>query len=434
MTSDTNDNAYPTVHIESDAYIKMTSPDGLKSYALFKRAESTSGEIVEVNCVESYTLTGGPQEPFECLSMKVPKKKLLDISKDFEKTNSIVPGKTRLSVNYIGHCDNMVVTKCKLTGSDYVITAYHESEAIKGMSFKGSYTAKRPLEMIQYILEELDSQLGLSDHYGSVNHQYFRYDSSLDTDEMISVGRGKSMWSVLQLCAFALGCRVFFSGDIVYMVDYRLPFAGSYSKDKGLKDHFLIDLYGDSDTGSLRKTLVAAPEYGQEGFDTVSNSIRVYLNSSTVIGTQNVQEIYVTDAGSISRYGERVANDMRADIFGLYWGTVAGAAYINYLAEPQQSITFEVKELSFSTDADNYGIRWGAQFPKVTRVGKFVDSNAEMTLINEDMDGSIHPQKLYLSSYQRNFPEGTSTYSFGVIENISLSQSTSNIMTALGSR
>lgn len=432
MAKDTNDNSYPTVLVETDGYITMASPDGRKTYALLKRVTTTSGESLEVNCVESYVLTGGPLEPFESLSLKIPKKKLLDISKDFEKPNSIVPGKTRISVNYIGHCDNMVVTKCKLSGNNYNITAYHECETIKGLTFISDYEANDPLEVVNYILKELDAKLGVTDRYSSANHQVFIYDQSFTSKETMHITRGRGMWDVLQLCAYVLGCRVFFSGDIVYMVDYRLPFANDYSEDGGIRDHFTLDLYGSTGTISLRKTLVSTPEYGQEGFDTVANSVEVVLNSSSKIGEYNMPRVYVSDAGSIERYGERVASPLNANIFNILFGTVVGSTYIGYLAEPQQSITFETKELVFDNDAENYGMAWVAQFPKVTRVGRIIDSNAEVTLSNEDVDGVVHPQKLYLAQYSRNFPEGTSTYSFGVMESINLSQSTSKIMTAIG--
>ena len=422
---------YEKIVIDTDGFVTMTSPDRRKTYPLLRRVQ-VEGEEIEINCIESYTFSGGPQDAFETLSLKIPKKKLLDISPDFDKPNAIVAGKTQISLNYVGYCPKMVVTKCKLSGNYYTITAYHECEVLRGMTFTSAMSAKI-MDVIDHILEKLDKQLGYSEHYSSeANCRYIFNDAiwksgAFKDSHLVNVPYGANMWTILQQCALILGCRVFFAGDMLYFVDYRLPFA----KTEGIRDYFTLDLYDTSKEAPLRQSVVSSPEYGQEGFDTVANSISVVCGKTTV-GNSEVSRVTVRNPGSIERYGERSVNDIHATTFDAPYAMMLGSTYIDYLIEPQQSITFETKEIRYSNDADALGMVWEECFPKITRVGKIVDTNVDVTISNEDINGVVYPQKLYLSSYQRNFPEGTSTYSFGVIKDISLSQSTSNIMAALG--
>ena len=104
--------------------------------------------------------------------------------------------------------------------------------------------------------------------------------------------------------------------------------------------------------------------------------------------------------------------------------------YIEYISEAQQSVTFTVSESGIDTTAG--GLAWSPEFDILTRVGRITNNQDELTVSNEDVLGNVKPQLLALSQYTRNYPECTSTYSFGVMGNITLAQNTSQILQSIG--
>ena len=104
--------------------------------------------------------------------------------------------------------------------------------------------------------------------------------------------------------------------------------------------------------------------------------------------------------------------------------------YISYRAEPQQSIAFTVKEMG----SKNGEPAWQAYFSPCASANRIYDAVNETEITNaSDIESSRTPvlQKLTLSQYERHYPQGTTTYTWGVMANIDLSSSTSQINTSL---
>ena len=102
--------------------------------------------------------------------------------------------------------------------------------------------------------------------------------------------------------------------------------------------------------------------------------------------------------------------------------------YVSYRDEPQQSIEYTVKEM-FNTSG---GPRWSPMYLPASRADSIYDSADMVTVSNKsEFDGSAKYQKLFLSNYERHYPQGTTTYTWGVMASIDLSSSTSQIMTSL---
>ena len=437
-----NDSA---ISIDHEGSVTLTSPDGNRTYLLLGTIQGHAYYNMPgtyVNCIESYTLTGGPQEPFEVLTLRVPKRKLTDISPDFEKANSIVAGKTRISVKYYGCCENMVVTKCRVTNDNYNITAYHECEIIRGLQTEGELTLDAR-SIIEYLIEILDEKLGYVNGKYAGAGTIWMYDTTLwspsdvtnqssKTGAKITVPAGTNAWFVLQTCAMMMGCRVFFAGAHIYIVDYRLPF-----KRSDFTDVSEIDLYSDDDSSIVHNALVASPQYGEEGFDTVVNSITIDGIETPFNSDYKADSITVSVPGSIRYFGQRNASAIDTHFLTVPQCLAFGETYLSYLSESQQSITMELKELSYdntlySTSMMARGVVWNPTFPVLSRIGTIKDTRSNITIDNTDIYGNIMPQKLYLSTYAHNYPKGTTEYTFGVMDNISLSQSTSQILTAVG--
>ena len=77
---------------------------------------------------------------------------------------------------------------------------------------------------------------------------------------------------------------------------------------------------------------------------------------------------------------------------------------------------------------------WMPYFGPASMVGRIHDDVNDVDVSNiSDVDGSTPIyQKLALSAYSRSYPEGKSTYTWGVLSTIDLSSNTSQITTSLG--
>ena len=90
-----------------------------------------------IDCISSYTITGGLECPFEVLEMTLPKKSLELVAPDL--VDNIIAGKSRIMVDAIGK-GNYTVSKCKLSGKNYRITAYCDAAILTGFKLEQDAT------------------------------------------------------------------------------------------------------------------------------------------------------------------------------------------------------------------------------------------------------------------------------------------------------
>lgn len=424
--------------------VVLRSPDGRKQYLLVGTVVYEDGEqqvSVDISCVDSYTLSGGPGVPFEYITLTIPKKKLIDVSPDFKEPNAILAGKSRLDVDYYGKCTNMCVTKCTSSGNTITIVAYHECEILRGLVLDVSLNAK-PLQCITNILTRLDTFLGYQNRYDDeAQGLVLCYDDTLDPflETIVTIPAGTNLWMALQILAHVIGCRVFFAGNQAHIVDFTLPMMDYVAATLPYPcDLMEIDLYSENDRDPFHKNVTGQPSYGEEGFDTVKNSIVIEGIPTTVVTdeegnpTLRIKSVSLSDEQSVSTYGLRQGGTINTSFLPLEYCGLFGQTYLKYLAQPQQSISFTIKEVSRNSTTNT--MQWQEAFPHMVRVCKFINSYDDVSTDNRDNYGNTVPQLQFLDIYERNYPEGTSTYTFGVMESISLSQSTSNILTALSSQ
>lgn len=428
----------------STGSITLKSPDGTKVYLLVGTVSYFDGvEDVteEISCVDSYTMCGGPGVPFEYISLRIPKKKLVDVSSDFREPNAIIAGKSRLDVDYYGKCMNMCVTKCTSSENHITIVAYHECEILRGLTTDTAMSGD-PFQCIQSILIKLDTFLGYAQRYSSSEGGLrLCYDTTKDTflNTAFSIPAGTNLWTALQILAYTIGCKVFFAENFVYIVDFTLPMTNYTSATLPFPlDLMTVDLFLESNQNPFYGNVVGKPSYGEEGFDTVKNSIVIEGMDTVVVegDSENpaitMKSVNVSDENSIRTYGLRQGGTINTSFLPLKYCGLFGQTYLKYLAQPQQSITFTVKEVS--SDATGSAMKWHEAFHVLTRICHILNSYDDVSTINKDNLGNTIPQLQFLDIYERNYPEGTSTYTFGVMESISLSQSTSSILTALSSQ
>lgn len=445
--------------------IELSTADGGTSYPLL-------GNNLGINCVESYSLCGGPESPFEYVTMVVPRNRLTELAPVLTAENGIVAGRNALTIRAVGESD-MTVTKCKLNNNKYTITAYCNADKLRGCTLSTNYTGS-PSKIIS---DMLDGRNGVTYSGDSL---VMSFDSSMDSVEL-TFSAGRNIWYVLQVCAIMLRCRIFFAQNKAYVIDYTRH--GDYS---GLDTvDGTINLYS---VGSDESMIAGTVTLGDEGIDTVVNKLELKVTTSTLDEDGNPRYVPVEDVdlstlpegtiikdgyviynevsnypveddeGSIAMFGERSLNINLPDLtqlspivieteepdpenpdgdpiitqVPLQDGTTQadqfGNNFLAYRNEPQQSIEFTVKEMHKSGGNPV----WYAEYLPAARATMIRDVADDVVISNQsDLVNGEKPQKLCLSTYEMHFPQGTTTYTWGVMASIDLSSSTSQIMTSI---
>lgn len=507
-----------TSRAQDDFQVVLYSADGKTSYPLLGP---------NVNCIDSYTIYGGPEAPFEYITLKVPKKELAQMAPALfaEGSPGIVAGRNSLAVNAIGTA-YMTVSKVKLSDNKYTITAYCDAERIRGytLSSDGTFT---PTSWIQRILS--------GDEYGvkfSGDNLILQYDESLSNRVgMIIFKKGTSVWYVLQVCAMCVRARVFFADNKAFVVDF--------CDNKRTYPTYLneVDLHPSTGSALYSGATLGDVDLGDEGIDTVVNTVVINCstpqikNGTYVTDDQGVTQFKTfnykySDSASVAGFKERSANtlyipelrqsdsdvDVKEDTDNslkpkedgltldtssvrtsyemgqsfdetgliVYEVTDSGNVqvalsdctitrpnidsagkkevkvsyndksatfiitvtlpsynqaeifarnYLDYLSEPQQTVTFTLKEMRRVGSKPT----WQPYFGPASMAGRIRDEVSDVDVRNTSvLDGETPMyQKLAMSSYSRSYPSARSTYTWGVLNTIDLASSTSQITTNL---
>lgn len=423
---------------ESEAYITLSNADRSKIYLLRYSQMGEDGTCVDL--VDQYRITGGPESPFESVTMALSRKKLMTLYPDLAKAadgakagQGLLVGNSVLTINGVGS-GTFVVTKCRMTSDKYTLTGYCLAESLKGYNIGPVQRVGTPMEIIKDILRSGDFGVRYDVDGGSLVTN-----CNDDPGSTMILKPETNVWVALQLCAHALNAKIFFANNKVYLIDY----GGAGNSAPNYFGNGL-ELYPGSDDGMLYNNVVGSNDLGSEGSDTI-------LNSATVLAGY---EDHVDEDGNTVRERNRMlAEDIESEeVFGVHAApeldlkqyieinneTKLAAdniaeAYAKYLvayrSEPQQSIRFTVKERRLG----NGELEWTSFFPIVTTASSISSRADDISISNRScVRSESRPQKLYLSKYTRKYPEGTSDYWFGIAANVDLAQSTSEIMTILG--
>lgn len=447
---------------------------------------STDLEDDPVNCVDSYEVTGGPETPFEFVRMTLPANKFASTAPNvFDPENGGVHvGHTTVSIKGMRN-GTFVVSKCKQSNKNYILTAYCEAEVYRGQTLLEDMTDLNPKNVIDKILtdpryctafpdgaetnveytsrrdyteEELveieaninewvdslwtdrfyqenpdgseeDLQNFLKENELEIfgQKQYFLMEAKAEgkeVDDKIPFRKGTNVWYVLQVCAYSLGARIFFANGKAYLIDY--------TKAADLVSNGRLDLY-TQDTGStLYARVIGQVSLGDEGMDSVINTQTIRCSKAR--GSDEQTTVTVDDSASVSKYGQK-ANvqlnipELIEDGSDTTQATQFAKGLFVYRREPQQSVTFTLKEM-FKSSGET---AWNAYFPVNSYAVEIKSQPDEFMVTSESaLSGGTAPQLLMMSTYTTSYPEGTTEYTFGKISNIDLASSTSQILANRG--
>lgn len=409
------------------SYVILTSPNRYKSYLLQFGATSTGDKDYDesrssVDCVNSYTVTGGPSTPFECMQLKVSRKKLTQLYPDLGKSadhtfeTDILAGRSKVIFRGIGE-GSMVVSNCKMSSDEYVITAYCAAEVYRGMIL-GSPMTENPKTAILNLLTRVQGAL--------FNENQVIFHIQKEISNPIGFKSTTTYWQALQICAGHLNAKIFFANDKAYIIDYSIP----YKQDASICTPNLyasIEIHPESITDPMYGRTVGQASYGNEGQDTIINTQSVKCSGSgeeivetadddPSIATYQMKEGATLD---ISNYVV-LSSDLKVILPNL------ADHIVNYACEPQKSVSFSVKEQVFEGGKG----MWVQTFPTCMCVRTISSSVDGITISNKTTsagrDGE-RTQKLYLSQYHRQYPKMVTEYTFGVIANIDLQSTISKL-------
>lgn len=417
---------------KEDFQIFMSDMFGTYWYPLLYDPEGANRQ----SCVESYELEGGPESPFETLTLTLSKKKL---SEQYPSLlESLDPGLNKIILNAVGR-STMTVVKMKLRKDTLTLTAYGDAERLKGTTIFMD-GAMLPYDWIKDILTS--GQYGVQYAEGKSFLSSYIYEASTEgSTDLLYFPAGTNTWYVLQVCAMYMNCKIFFADNKAFLVDYTQAFGSSH--DGVLFDYGPLDMRVQTSSNPMFGRVTGDVELGDEGMDTVINHQDAKCSSKFQVVANNTDASSGDVDASVAKYGSR-AGEM------LYLSTLVQTIedpehpeevvynqtnnflknYVGYRCEPQQSVSFSVKEMTRS----NGVVKWTPCFQMCSRVesikddvnGVYVDNTS--VLEPYDHKGNL----LNMSSYKRSYPEGITKYTFGIMANIDLSESTSTILTQLG--
>lgn len=455
----------------------------LDNYVLLSMAKDDEDESKGINLIDSLTVTGGPEAPFEYAQLTIPRKALTAMYPAFsEDSGGVKAGISKLYISMAG-TSSMTVTKVKMSRNTLTLTAYCNAERIKGYTIQIG-AARTPESWVNHILTSGRYGIAFSDvvsSYTAPTPGIVR--KEIKEDLSISFPEGTNAWYALQTAAMICGARVFFAQDKAYVVDYRSP-------NRSVLPLYTIDLYGGT---TYAGSVVGDVDLNDEGMDTVANVIKVRCVAPTLDETTGQYKVGDDGDTAFSTYEHLCRNESSIAIYGgerdggtvnqsnlkqnvAGWeeglpseekegdgsATEGGAAgegdgsgdegsgeeeevklpakyydqaerfgnnYLAYVSEAQQTVQFTMRELA-GTGAGS----WCPFFGPASLASRIDDDPDDIFIDNvSEAGGDKHKfEKLALKTFTRNYPECTTEYTWGVLASMDLASNTSRIMSAQG--
>lgn len=433
---------------EDTSYEEMSvtiSDSGRRNwYALFCGAtfnvNNTQTIRDEYNCIDSVTISGGLEDPFESATIVIPKKKLT--AQIPSLVDDIIETMNTVIVNCMGQHTMYVdrVSKSKETVTIYAVTYAH---VYQQRTLNAEKTAT-PFGHIRDILSDvnngvsydLDTDLITNISFDNSTAEAIAANSDwIDFNSTdITFPEGTKLWRILQICAFMLRCRIFFADNKVYLMDYtkdicydinstELPGLGRYYQGTTWVPSMTLQ----EDPFKSRISTIGA--IGKEGIAPVKNTINAtYTEVENDVRTEKSKD--VSDELSVAVYDVLSKGSEKLTELTEAQATQFCKNYLLYIREPQRSITFTVREM-YGESGDS-GKHWRSLFGASAQVGEIEDYDSGELFTNISTLGNFASyQKLCLSSYVRQFPKGTCEYTFGTVASVDLSNTLSQTKNTL---
>lgn len=437
----------------SDGQIFMSDPTYSSQYLIYQADE-------DFNCVESYTIYGGCEQPFEYVKLKINKKQLGVIAPDL--IEDIIPGRNIVTLFGPGQGE-YVVTKCEKTVEQWTVTAYSVMEQIRGVAIQSpqSIGGNTPLSLIQNIIRSATTNYSI---YGAdprtlvhkVEYYVRRSNNVWKEGNNRFFTEGTNCWYIIQVCALRLNAKVWMAGGVLYVIDTSLT--GNEGGDEILSSiennaypfNDLDTVYLNRQGGfpikpntvqeEILENVVSTPELGDDGVTVLRNYVTVNYtdgqgNRSVVAskGSKSIKSQTIFNPKSYSLNLNELGEDDAQDIANMM---------ADRYCDAETSISFTMREIVESTvtieDSQTQETvttterLWVPFFTPLTRIKTIVDFYNDATIsVMSNVDSSVAMNKGMLSRYETEFPQFLTTYTFAMSIPTDATQNNSEILNAI---
>ena len=432
-----------------DVRIELTNDTESETYVLYR---GNSDESKIINLINSVEITAGSESPFESVIIKVPKRKLKAVA----STLKLVDGRNKIYMyNFMGRHE-LVLNRAKTSKDVITLRAYCKAQAFESKATMEEHE-NTPLQMIKYLMKTVNG-LEFSESNTSGNQKLITNVSDDEDRTTFKFPAGTNVWRGMNICAIYLGAKLFFADNNMYLINYMTGPTGEHCK-------YLSSINPYSYTGSVGEV-----EIDEEGADPIVNRVILTCtgpveNTDREFKTKDGKKFYeteipskgntegssdISDDASIATFmehkvsltipellnGDLVRAEMDETEEGeessevtyhkvitrFTQGDIFAENYIKYLAEPQRSVTFSVKE-AYAKQGQS-GVYWQSFLGPSARTDSIYDRVSDETVDNKSAKSGQSDdiyQKLVLSSYTRQYPKCICEYTFGTIANVDLS-------------
>jgi hypothetical protein len=181
-----------------------------------------------IDAVESVTLTGGPQNPFEKIQVVTSYKRLTaaygEISVDgwFSDGDGLTlkPGESQIRYAGAG-LGRYTCTAYQVKDSTISLEGHAEAAVLASCVTSGVIAANGPFRLVSDMIGT--SKYGLTTPFDN-DTVISNVDTDLYSEEYIKIAAGQNVWTVLQYLAYMLHARIFFTGRYAYLINYSTLF------------------------------------------------------------------------------------------------------------------------------------------------------------------------------------------------------------------
>lgn len=392
-------------------------------------------EMSYIDLSKDFTLEGGPNSPFECISFTTTRNALRNNVDSSMQTitpqkGSVIKlnlfsedGVSQRTIRYVVQ----TVQVKHYTSSDkrYAICAYSPEISLKDARLSSTITASTPMDIIKEVIK------GTYGSTLSTDEGYLVTNVTSNGASIPKITAGMSLWTMVKLCAELLHAKVFFAQGHMYLIDYS-----KLDGDKALSCAEDIRL----NAGRLRQHSSGTTE---EKSSDLADSLYNYCSYGLDPMNLGDDESEYCRRDSVDLYGTFEYNgdvDSHVTLSDDNKGAIRRYV-LDYFAYPQTPLEFTLKEIFGGDDGTR---QWQMVYPPATYATSLTDELMGFTAsaypktklaLNIDSDdppryessGVLRPASLMMSQYKCNLASCQTTYTFGEITESSLAQTLNNI-------
>ncbi len=406
---------------------------------------TASSDVSYIDSQSDFTLEGGPNNPFECLSFTISRN-ALNSGNVYPRKGTIVRmtafgDRTRngdsLSYGNMEQIDYVVQTyQLKAVSkyeSKYTLCAYTKEYLLKDTLLKQDIAGTVKSIVDNIISGQYCTKLSESKDYLISNAKWPSF--------TISVSKGIDLWSLLKICAELAHAKVFFAQGHMYIIDYFRNVDSPSLNNPSFNSLRCANNIKLNEGYLQQHSSGSTKECSSNTSNSMYNYCTLGLSDTSDMDAEEYSRMGSVRIYGIYEYKGSVDSHITLDDEGY---TALRRYVLDYFAYPQTPLQFTLKEIFTKTVSEKESARkiWLRVYPPATYATSVTDEqmgfriscrpktkyvfNEDGSISTEDADDPI-PGMLIMSQYSCNLLNCQTTYVFGEIAESSLAQTLNNI-------